>query len=281
MTNPSSKRIYIIGDYNAHFSVSDYFNETNGRYKHDGHGGYGSLLYNWYNSFTNVDVLRTTPYFKTSVPSLFIPTLHPELLNLDRDVHNIEEPQPTQVDIINSTSIKNNIDSFLEDTVYDDILFFILHIGITDAKKSYPVDVDPSGNSKSSVYLAKNPYSFFIDGNTYVDPTVYESNIEYIVQQIINTHPNSKIFLITPQSNINLYSTTEYSNITKNIWEIYSSHLILIDSSKVITPDDFNFNTIIINTNGHYKIFKEIQDVIKSTHTDMKPLNLQSKKQHK
>jgi hypothetical protein len=279
MTTPASKRIYIIGDYNSHFSLSDYDPERNGRYKHVGYGGYGSLLYNWYNYSTNVDVLRTTPYFKTSVPSLFSPILHPKLFKLDRDVHNIEEPQPTQVDVINSTSIKNNIDSFLEDTVYDDILFFILHIGITDAKKLYPVD--SSGNSKSNIYLAKNPYSLFIDGNTYVEPSVYESNIEYIVQQIINTHPNSKIFLISPQSNINLYSSTEYSNITKNIWENYSSHVILIDSSKFITPDDFNYKNIIINTQGHYKIFKQIQDVIKSNHPDMKPLNLQSQKQHK
>jgi hypothetical protein len=257
MTTPASKKIYIIGDYNSHFSLSD------------GQCGYGSLLYNWYN---NVDVLRTTPYFKTSVPSLFIPSSHPKLLKLNSDGHNIEEPQPTLVDIINSTSIKNNIESFLENTVDDDILFFILHVGITDAKKSYPVD--PSGNSKSKMYLAKNPYSFFIDGNTYVEPTVYESNIEYIVQQIINAHPNSKIFLISPQSNINLYSSTEYSNITKNIWEKYSSHIILIDSSKVITHDDFNFNNIIMNNSGHYKIFKEIQDVIKSSYMDMKPLNI-------
>jgi hypothetical protein len=259
-TTTSPKKIYVIGDFNAHFSIPDD--------KHK-NAGYGSSLYNWYYSNNiHVDVLRTTAYFKTSVPSLYIPTVHPKRLNQPKP-----EQKQEQVEIINSTSIKNNIDSFLANTQNDDILFFILHIGMTDAKKSYPVIPN------TSIYFAKNPFSVFVDGNTYVEPSDYQSNMEYIIQQLITTHPNTKIFLISPQSNTDLYSSIEYSDIAKNVQSIYSSHVILIDSTSFITNDDFNLNSSIINNDGHHKIFKEIQNVIKSSHVDMKPMTLLTQRQ--
>ena len=207
----SSPKIYVIGDYNSHFSFED--------------SGYSVLLDNWYNG-TAVS-LRTTPYTKG------------------------------ENYMINSESIKENLPNLLRKASSDNVLYFILNIGTTDAKN-----------------IIKK-HSFFLDSDTYVEPTIFKTNLEDIITQINYSFPKKKIFVFTPFFNKDLYHNQEYIDIVNSISNNSSlSNVYVIDFSSILSSDDFNEQNIIIKQTTHYKVFTMLQQLIKKSCPELKPISL-------
>jgi len=204
-------KIYVIGDYNSHFSFED--------------AGYSKLLDSWYNG--SAVTVRTTPYIKG------------------------------QQGEINTTTIKEKLAALIASTSNENILYFILHTGTTDAKNVI------------------KKHTFFLDTATYVDPLTYQSNLESIIQQINTSFPDKKIFVFTPMFNSSLYDNKEYIDIINGISTNTSlKNVYIIDFSSTITTDDFNSKNIIFNQTTHYKIFSKLQSEIKNSHAELKPLSL-------
>jgi hypothetical protein len=207
----SLPKIYVIGDYNAHFSFEQ--------------AGYSVLLDSWYNG--SAVTLRTTPYIKS------------------------------ENSIINTTSIKNNLPSLLSTTSSENILYFILHTGTTDAKN-----------------IIKK-HTFFLETDTYVEPSLYQSNLESIIQQINTSFPDKKIFVFTPMFNSILYENKEYIDIVSGLsTNVDLKNVVVVDFSTFVSSDDFNVENIIFNQTTHYKIFSQLQNLIKKSYPELKPLTL-------
>jgi hypothetical protein len=207
----SLPKIYVIGDYNAHFSFEQ--------------AGYSVLLDSWYNG--SAVTVRTTPYVRS------------------------------ENSIINTTSIKSNLPSLLSSASSENILYFILHTGTTDAKN-----------------IIKK-HTFFLETDTYVESSLYQSNLESIIQQINVSFPDKKIFVFTPMFNNALYENKEYVNVVSGLsTNVNLKNVVIVDFSTFISSDDFNIENIIFNQTTHFKIFNQLKNLIKKSYPEVKPLSL-------